>query len=116
MSINISSDLQDETLNEISEKELPRLSNQISQELCDQKDKSIEIIRKFLTHLEELNENLDKDSEHQKQYEGSIFEMFKDVVSRAQKELETEKNERVLNQKNLFMLIENAFQKVNQMK
>ena len=95
------------------EKELPRFNEQISDELTEHKEKSIEIVKKSLGDIEDVGESIEKTLEHQKQYEQSIFEMFQDVVERAQKELQEEKLERVKNHKNIFILIENAFEKIN---
>jgi ATP-dependent Clp protease ATP-binding subunit ClpA len=98
------------------EKELPRFDNQISEELSEQKEKSIEIVKKTLVDVEDIGESVEKILSHQKQYEQSIFEMFKDVVERAQKELQEERRDRILNHKNVFLLIENAYEKINNIK
>lgn len=110
------SDLQEETLTEMLEKELPRFGSQISEELADQKEKSIEIVKRTLNDIEGVGETIDQTLAHQKEYEQTIFEMFRDVVERAQKELQEERRERVINHKNVFLLIENAFEKVNSIK
>jgi ATP-dependent protease HslVU (ClpYQ) peptidase subunit len=98
------------------EKELPRFDNQIAEELSEQKEKSIEIVKKILVDVEDIGDSVDKTLTHQKQYEQSIFEMFKDVVERAQKELQEERRDRILNHKNIFLLIENAYEKINNIK
>ena len=98
------------------EKELPRFNNQITEELSEQKEKSIEIVKKSLGDVEDIGDAVERALLHQKQYEQSIFEMFQDVVERAQKELQEEKKERIKNHKNVFMLIENAFEKINNLK
>ena len=42
------------------EKELPRFNNQITEELSEQKEKSIEIVKRSLGDVEDIGEAIDK--------------------------------------------------------
>ena len=106
--------MQEETVTEMLEKELPDLISQLQKEEESQKESSISLLKKCLISTDTLNKNLEKEKVRQNEYQNSIFEMFRDIVARAQKELDDEKSQRTLSHKNLFLLIENAFKKVNQ--
>lgn len=95
------------------EKEIPRFDQQIADEQEEQKEKTLNIVKQAMSNLAEIEETMEKIIDHQKQYEQSVFEMFQDVVERAQKELQDDKQERIYNHKNMFMLIENAYEKIN---
>lgn len=106
--------MQEETVNEMLEKELPSLVSKQEHEEEHQRDSSISLLKKCLIQTDSLNKHLDKEKTRQGEYQNSIFEMFRDIVARAQKELDEEKTQRTSSHKNLFLLIENAFKKVNQ--